>query len=111
MWRGFIIGSNSGRAGVILLTKSMAIEYGKQNIRVNCICPGLILTGMSQGIMEYPAILEQWMGRQALGRLGQPEDIARAALYLACDDSSFVTGTCLMVDGGQTAGQPPIVLE
>jgi len=101
----------ASKAGVILLTKSMAIEYGKQNIRVNCICPGLILTGMSQGIMEYPAILEQWMRRQALGRLGQPEDIARAALYLACDDSSFVTGTCLLVDGGQTAGQPPIVLE
>jgi NAD(P)-dependent dehydrogenase (short-subunit alcohol dehydrogenase family) len=93
----------ASKGGVVLLTKSMAIEYGKKNIRANCICPGLIRTGMSEGLIDYPAALEVWMRRQPLVRLGQAEDVARAALYLACDDSLFVTGTCLVVDGGVTA--------
>jgi NAD(P)-dependent dehydrogenase (short-subunit alcohol dehydrogenase family) len=93
----------ASKGGVVLLTKSMALEYGKKNIRANCICPGLIRTGMSEGLIDYPAAMEVWMRRQPLVRLGQAEDVARAALYLACDDSLFVTGTCLVVDGGVTA--------
>jgi NAD(P)-dependent dehydrogenase (short-subunit alcohol dehydrogenase family) len=92
------------KAGVIVLTKTMALEYAKQNIRVNCICPGVIRTPTS----------EPWLSRIQVDRLpqrrvGQPEEIARAALYLASDDSSYVTGECLAVDGGWRAGPPPLI--
>ena len=93
----------AAKGGVVLLTKSMALEYARQNIRVNCICPGFIRTGMSQPLFDHPAALERTLRRQPMGKGGEPEDIARAALYLACDDSRFVTGTCLVVDGGVSA--------
>jgi NAD(P)-dependent dehydrogenase (short-subunit alcohol dehydrogenase family) len=87
------------KAGVILLTKTMAWEYARQNIRVNCVCPGTIQTPM----------VEPWLSGLRtdllpMGRLGEAEEIARAVLYLASDDSSYVTGHALVVDGGWTAG-------
>jgi NAD(P)-dependent dehydrogenase (short-subunit alcohol dehydrogenase family) len=92
---------SASKAGVVLLTKTMALEYGKQNIRVNCICPGAIHTPM----LEAGPIQIDTTGRGIpLGKIGQPEDIAQAALYLASDDSSFITGISLAVDGGFTAG-------
>ena len=92
---------SASKAGVVLLTKAMALEYGKRNIRVNCICPGAIHTPMLEA---SPIPIDTAGQTLPLGRIGQPDDIAQAALYLASDDSSFVTGQALVVDGGLTAG-------
>jgi NAD(P)-dependent dehydrogenase (short-subunit alcohol dehydrogenase family) len=95
----------AAKAGVIQLTKAMAIEYGNENIRVNSICPGFIETAMTSPIIPEDAKTRKLYSHLwPMGRVGTPEDIARAALYLACDDASFVTGTVLIVDGGWTTG-------
>ncbi|MFW9916574.1 MAG: SDR family NAD(P)-dependent oxidoreductase [Candidatus Thorarchaeota archaeon] len=98
----------ASKGAVVLLTKAMALDHGEQNIRVNCICPGDTDTPMLQDEAEQ---LGQSMDKflaeaiqRPLKRLGKPEDIAQAALYLASDASSFVTGTTLVVDGGGLAG-------
>ena len=96
----------ASKAGVILLTKAMALEYGKRNIRVNCICPSFVQTPFSEPLIPVdPEARQAFMRTQPMGRVGQPEEIARAALYLASDDSTFVTGVALVVDGGWTAGR------
>jgi len=89
----------ASKAGIALLTKTMAAEYASQNIRVNCICPGMIATAMTESWI--PALQMQFIPLG--GTAGRAEDVARAALYLACDDSAYVTGTALVVDGGWTA--------
>jgi len=99
------------KAAVIHLTRSVALELGEWGIRVNCICPGIIATPLAAGRTdvsdEQLAKLKAVLARaQALGRIGDPEDIARAALWLASDDSSFVTGHAQVVDGGAFAGRP-----
>ena len=97
---------NASKAGVVLLTRNLAIDYGREGIRANCICPGFIQTPMAaalhrQGMERYrDAIAKLHM----LGRWGRPEEIAGAALFLASEDASFVTGHALVVDGGFTAG-------
>ena len=85
-----------------MLTKATAIEYATQNIRVNCICPGSIATGM---LVLFWGSLEEAAknARMPIARLGKPEEVAQAALFLACDDSSYVTGAALPVDGGYLA--------
>ena len=94
----------ASKAGVIQLTKTMALEYADKNIRINCICPGGIMTPMSAGFdSNNPPPFRQ---SQAMRRFGQPEEVAKVALYLASDDSSFVTGTSAVVDGGWTSGIP-----
>jgi len=98
----------ASKGAVVLLTKAMAIDHGPQNIRVNCVCPGDTDTGMlreeaQQLGVESSRFLAESAGRP-LGRVGSPEEIAQAALYLASDASSFVTGTALVVDGGGLAG-------
>ena len=98
----------ASKGAVVLLTKAMAIDHGPQKIRVNCICPGDTDTGMLRneaqqlGQQENRFLAES--ARRPLGRIGRPEEIAQAALYLASDASSFVTGTALVVDGGGLAG-------
>lgn len=92
----------SSKGGVTLLTRSMAIDYAKQGIRVNAICPGPTDTPMLRKAMT-PEQLEAFAKTFPMNRLGRPEEIAKAALFLASDDASFVTGTALYVDGGQTA--------
>ncbi len=98
----------ASKGAVVLLTKAMAIDHGLQKIRVNCICPGDTDTGMlrneAQQLGEREDLFLAQSARRPLGRIGQPEEIAQAALYLASDASSFVTGTALVVDGGGLAG-------
>ena len=105
---GYPIGLGGGfdayvpsKGGVVQFTKNLAIDYGKKNIRVNCICPGHIDTNLiREFVQEHHEWLEQ---RYPMGRIGRPEEIAYAALFLASDESSFVTGAPLIVDGGYTA--------
>ena len=99
------------KAAVIHLTRSVALELGEHGIRVNCICPGIVATPLAAGSAkasdESLAKLAGALAKtQALGRVGQPEDIARAALWLASDDSEWVTGHAQVVDGGAFAGRP-----
>jgi NAD(P)-dependent dehydrogenase (short-subunit alcohol dehydrogenase family) len=98
----------ASKGAVVLLTKAMAIDHGPQQIRVNCICPGDTDTGMlrneAQQLGEQEDRFLAESARRPLGRIGKPEEIAQAALYLATDASSFVTGTALVVDGGGLAG-------
>ena len=92
----------------MLLTKAMAIDHGPQKIRVNCICPGDTDTAMlrneAQQLGEPNDKFLAEATKRPLGRVGKPEEIAQAALYLASDAASFVTGTALVVDGGGLAG-------
>jgi NAD(P)-dependent dehydrogenase (short-subunit alcohol dehydrogenase family) len=98
----------ASKGAVVLLTKAMAIDHGPQHIRVNCICPGDTDTAMlrneAQQLGEPNEKFLAEGAKRPLGRVGQPEEIAQAALYLASDASSFVTGTALVVDGGGLAG-------
>ena len=96
---------NASKGGVVLLTRSMAVDYGPYGVRVNCLCPGMIETPMTVMLQE-PGLkgVHDWFESQhLLGRTGKPEEVAAAALFLASDDASFVTGATLMVDGGYTA--------
>lgn len=93
----------AAKAGVIALTRVAALEYGRYNIRVNCICPGAIDTPMVARISGEGGMNPNALNRIShLGRIGKPEEIARTALFLASDDSSFATGAPFIVDGGWT---------
>ncbi len=93
----------AAKAGVINMTRMVALEYANKNIRVNCICPGIIATPMVQRVMgDRPD--DQIVRLEPIGRLGQAEDIANAALFLAGDESSFATGAPFVIDGGYIAG-------
>ncbi|MFY9562169.1 MAG: SDR family NAD(P)-dependent oxidoreductase [Terriglobales bacterium] len=98
----------ASKGAVVLLTKAMAVDHGPQNIRVNCICPGdtdtRMLRSEAQQLGEASGRFLAEAAKRPLGRVGSPEEIAQAALYLASDASSFVTGTALVVDGGGLAG-------
>jgi NAD(P)-dependent dehydrogenase (short-subunit alcohol dehydrogenase family) len=98
----------SSKAAVIALTQVAGMQYGRYNIRVNCICPGIIYTGMSREVHRerFGKELDPGIkGRiSALQRIGMPEDVARVALFLASDDAAFVTAAPFIVDGGYTTG-------
>jgi NAD(P)-dependent dehydrogenase (short-subunit alcohol dehydrogenase family) len=98
----------ASKGAVVLLTKAMAVDHGAANIRVNCICPGDTDTAMlrneARQLGETDDRFLAEAARRPLGRVGKPEEIAQAALYLASDASSFVTGTALVIDGGGLAG-------
>ncbi|MGZ4705066.1 MAG: SDR family NAD(P)-dependent oxidoreductase [Acidimicrobiales bacterium] len=105
---------NASKAGVIMFTKNLAIDYGRAGVRANAICPGFIETPLLNAVMDLPEMTkarETIRDHHKLGRFGQPSEIAGAALFLASEDSSFVTGHALVVDGGFTAGLRPGVLE
>ena len=94
---------NASKGGVTLLTKTMALELGVYGIRVNAVCPGYIITPMSDAI-DDPSFVEAYVrDKIPVGRAGLPEDIAAAYAFLASDDAAFIHGACLLVDGGQLA--------
>ena len=107
----FCAGYCATKAAIIGLTKAMAIDHGKEGIRVNCICPGYIDAGLAEGYFlaqPDPGAARASAGKlHALWRIGRPEEVGRAAVFLASDDASFVTGAALVVDGGFGSGLPP----
>jgi NAD(P)-dependent dehydrogenase (short-subunit alcohol dehydrogenase family) len=100
----------ASKGGVISMTRQMAREYAANGIRVNCIAPGTIETPLNVQVLERAAdptsLRAAWVKMHPLGRLGTTLDVAYGALYLASDESAFVTGQCLVIDGGLTAAAP-----
>jgi NAD(P)-dependent dehydrogenase (short-subunit alcohol dehydrogenase family) len=94
----------ASKGGVTNLTRGMALDYAESNIRVNCICPGFVETPLVAGVIKTPEEYQALADKHPMCRLGQPEEIAYGALYLASDESAFVTGIALPIDGGYTAG-------
>jgi NAD(P)-dependent dehydrogenase (short-subunit alcohol dehydrogenase family) len=95
----------AAKAGMINLTGNMAIHYGDQGVRVNCIAPGTIKTPIwNERLEREPDAMDHIVPWYPLGRVGTPEDVAKAALFLCSDDASWITGVTLPVDGGLTAG-------
>jgi NAD(P)-dependent dehydrogenase (short-subunit alcohol dehydrogenase family) len=97
----------AAKAGVIHFTKSLALDHGRENIRINCICPGGVLTPMLGEVIDIhdPAQVERVARQHALGRVAEPEEIARVSLFLCSTDASFMTGAAVTVDGGIAAGR------
>ena len=94
---------NVSKGALNQFSRSIAVEYGSSGIRSNSICPGLIATDMTADLMKDADLMKEWSKEYPIGRFGKPEDVANACLYLASDESSFVTGVTLPVDGGFTA--------
>jgi len=99
------------KGGIIALTKAMAIDHGRDGIRVNCICPGYIDAGLAEGYFQSqpdPKAARIAAGKlHALGRIGQPAEVGRVAAFLASGEASFMTGSIVVVDGGFGSGLPP----
>ena len=91
------------KGGVIQLTKDMAVGFAELNIRVNALCPGYSKTNLTKMLWEDKKVEEYIISLHPMGRLAEPEEIAYAALFLASDEASFITGACLPVDGGYLA--------
>jgi meso-butanediol dehydrogenase / (S,S)-butanediol dehydrogenase / diacetyl reductase len=103
---------SAAKAGMINLTRSMAVRYGHHGIRVNAIAPGTIRTPLWQErVDKEPAIFERLVRWYPLGRVGEPDDVARAAVFLASDDANWITGEVLRVDGGLLAGNAQMARE
>lgn len=105
---------NASKAGVILLTKTMAIDYGLHGIRANAICPGGVDTPLLRDLIDAPGMevyRSTMLAAHKLGRFGRADEIAAVAAFLASDDASFVTGHAMVADGGMTAGLRPGLFE
>jgi glucose 1-dehydrogenase len=100
-WAGHVNYASS-KGGVMMLTRSMSQELAPQRIRVNSICPGAIRTPINRSAWETPEAYESLMGLIPYKRIGEPEDIARAAVWLASDDADYVNGISMFIDGGMT---------
>lgn len=97
------IAYTTSKGGVLAMTREIAVEYGRRNIRANALCPGPIATPMLEELMSDPERKARRIVHIPMGRLGRAEELAQAALFLASDESSFMTGSQLVVDGGITA--------
>jgi len=93
---------SAAKGGVIQLTRSVAVDFGHNGIRANAICPGVIETPAIQSLLDNEEHTAATMSRLMLNRIGQPDDIASAAVYLGSDESGFVTGSVMVIDGGRT---------
>jgi NAD(P)-dependent dehydrogenase (short-subunit alcohol dehydrogenase family) len=96
------VGYNVSKAGIIMLTKSLAAEWAPFGIRVNAVAPGYIRSAITENFLRTGNVREYWLGGTPLGRLGNPEEIANVVVFLASDAASFVTGETLVADGGYT---------
>ena len=90
----------ASKGALVLLTKAWAIEYAKYKIRVNCVCPGIVETDMTQPYLGNEIDRSMAIAEHPIGRIGVPEDVAKAILYLVSEDSSWITGAILPIDGG-----------
>jgi len=100
----YVPGYSASKGGIVQLTKSLAIAWAQDNIRVNAIAPGWIETPLTKPLYENPARSREIVGRTPLRRWGQPEDLAGAAVFLCSPAAAFITGAVLRVDGGYAAG-------
>ncbi len=100
-----LIAYNASKAGLLGLLHTSANELGPYGIRVNAVCPGLIRTRLTQPSFDNPAVIRDYFRHIALGRGGEPDEVAKAALFLASDLASYITGVTLFVDGGQMAAK------
>lgn len=96
-------GYSASKAALLALTRNLAVHWARRGIRVNAVAPGLIDTPMTAPMKAMPELLEAEVGKGILGRMGTPEEVAAAVLFLSCEASSFTTGSVLAVDGGQLA--------
>jgi 3-oxoacyl-[acyl-carrier protein] reductase len=96
-------GYSSSKAALLALTRNLALHWVNDGIRVNAVAPGLIDTPMTAPMKPYPEMLEGELAKQAMRRMGTPEEVAAAVLFLSCDISAFTTGTTFAVDGGYLA--------
>ncbi len=97
----------ASKGGVVMLTKAMAVDHGREGVRVNALCPGPVATELLEGVFQASAdpegLRRAFEQRIVLGRLGRPDEVAQAAVFLASEASSFMTGASLVLDGGWTA--------
>lgn len=99
-----LAGYSATKGAVAALTRALAVEYAPYNIRVNTVSPGFVETALTERVMRQPAIKQALIAQTPLRRLGEPREIAMAVLFLVSDESSYVTGAELAVDGGMSAG-------
>jgi len=99
-----LVGYSATKGAVAALTRGLAVEYAPYNIRVNTVSPGFVETALTERVMRQPAIKKALIDQTPMRRLGEAHEIAKAVLFLASDDASYVTGAELAVDGGMSAG-------